>query len=123
MRNFILSLAFLNIFILRLAVGQSIDNIKQDYFVSGVVYLDDNQNGIFDSLESGIGGVAIKYGENQTVRTDPRGRFEIQFQTKREFERLVIDPNTLPAGADFTSPPQLVLNRSRGLKRKVELGI
>jgi Icc protein len=44
--------------------------------ISGVVYFDANENGIFDSSEAGLAGVAVS-NQRTVVTTGPGGRYEL----------------------------------------------
>lgn len=47
--------------------------------VTGQVYLDQNQNGVRDSAEHGLAGVAISNGRD-VVRSDTQGRYQIELR-------------------------------------------
>ncbi len=88
--EFILGIAFLT-----LALSSSAFGVD----VTGRVFLDRNSNGQMDRGEPGVDGIMVSDGEN-VVRTDAKGQFSLQFETRTPRSVFV----TRPTGYVLTTP-------------------
>ncbi|NJN46452.1 MAG: hypothetical protein HC808_08235 [Candidatus Competibacteraceae bacterium] len=85
-----------------LGVLPTITVAQSAHTAGGVVFLDDNGNGILDRGERGIRGVSVSNGID-VVQTDSRGRYSIPllpesilFITQPERYQVPVDENNLP---------------------------
>jgi outer membrane protein assembly factor BamB len=87
--------------VIRPAFTQSIEPAV----VSGTVFKDQNENGIRDPDEPGIGGVSVSDGK-VTVETDERGRYNLPVDTDRRLTDIVFismpDGYFVPVDGDRT---------------------
>jgi hypothetical protein len=63
--------------------------------VQGVVFFDDNRDGIQQADEEGVPGVEVQLNGRQSVITDSRGHFEFP-QVRTGAQRLVLRPESIP---------------------------
>lgn len=94
-----------------------------EFKVSGVVYRDDNLNGVREGYDHGIGGIVIHFPDSSTVVTNAEGRFKKSFRTVEATVRVFVEKNSIPAGGVFTSPTEFFLSRETGSVRNFEFGV
>ncbi|MGC4396745.1 SdrD B-like domain-containing protein [Hydrogenophaga sp. T2] len=63
--------------------------------VQGVVFFDDNRDGIQQAEEEGVPGVEVQLNGRQSATTDGRGRFEFP-QVRTGAQRLGLRPESIP---------------------------
>ena len=63
--------------------------------VQGVVFFDDNRDGIQQAEEEGVPGVEVQLNGRQSVITDSRGHFEFP-QVRTGAQRLGLRPESIP---------------------------
>ncbi|TVQ05736.1 MAG: metallophosphoesterase [Balneolaceae bacterium] len=89
------------LFILLLLFGTV--SLHSQHLVSGIVFHDQNENGVYDSGEPGVTGVMVSNGSN-IVRTDMHGRYEIM--SEDESVIFVIKPRGWTTAHDSNNIPQ-----------------
>ncbi len=74
-----------------------------NYCLGNFIWYDNNHNGIQDSDESGVEGVAITLNETgDTTKTDDRGYYEFCELNNGDYS-ITIDKSTLPEGYVITA--------------------
>lgn len=91
--------------------------------VQGVVYLDDNHNGLLDAGEPGIDGIGVVLLPLGRVRTTgPGGAFVFDGLLPGDYQ-VAIDPQTLPAGLAVTDPAAVTVSALPGREVFVALAV
>ncbi len=103
------------------------DPLLDESLIVGSVFDDRNGNGIQDDGERGIPGVRVAAVEGLLMETDAFGRYHLLGipggQARGRNFILKVDPSTLPAGAQFTTPNPLVRRITPGLPARFDFGV
>ena len=92
------------------------------YRIRGRVFRDLNLNGTDDQREAGVAGITIRLGDQHTVRTDERGRFEFSGLTAGEY-RLSMALDQFGRGVRVTTPVDPVLRLYEHRMTEVNFGV
>lgn len=94
------------------ALAWAQDAVREPAVVSGVVYVDRNENGRRDASERGLGGVEVSDG-TRIVQTDARGNYRVEIDSERRITDLVFV--TQPSGYAVPVDEFMMPQFSRGL--------
>lgn len=95
--------------------------------IIGIVFEDQNRNGIHDRFERGLPGIAIASTNGAWVMTDRLGRFSFPCAlTPGRFGSslaLKLDPRSLPLGSRVTTHNPAVIQATAGRVHRVSFGV
>ncbi len=80
-------------------VGQGLFSMRQ--FIIGRVYVDDNQNNVFDKGEQAVAGARVYLANGNSATTDSNGLYSIPAVSEGA-QLIALDPITLPKGLVLT---------------------
>ncbi len=105
----------------RARVRVEADAELDEALVLGVVFCDEDEDGVQDPGEGGAGGVKIYGDHGWDVDTDAQGRWHLKgFQAGNHL--IKVDEATLPPGGHLTTPPRRLLYLTPGLVTRTSFG-
>jgi hypothetical protein len=81
--------------------------------IEGIVFVDDNGNGVFDAGERGVPGVPVQVGAGKTVVTDANGRYRVG-GLRDGVHQVSIERAALPANLRLASASTVPVELPRG---------
>lgn len=97
---------------------------EEAIIVSGRVYVDLNQNGVYDEGEIGVAGAKIMTSQGEVVTTDIYGRYHIILSGQpRGGYILKLDKKSLAQGYVIVTENPKVIRISSGASNQVDFGV
>ena len=72
-------------------------------FISGIVFFDENKNGIIDSDEKGIAGVMV-YTKSSSTKTNKDGKYSLKVSPGESYVMILPDPEHSPPLDQYGQP-------------------
>lgn len=92
--------------------------------VFGRVFLDENQNGRYDSGEAGVGGVKLVSAQGEIITTDAEGRYSLPILNQiRGNYILKLDLKSLPKNYKITTENPAIVRLSPGMPSEINFGV
>lgn len=110
------------------SVLRTLDPDFEETHINGIVFLDQNLNGLQDENEKGIAGVRIAMATGALVETDGYGRYHFKaidpgYSLRGRNVIVKIDESSLPDQSIFTTQNPLVKRVSAGIPAQFNFGV